>query len=118
MTTLFEKYGGFATFSRITTNFYHKVLDTPQVAHYFSHTNMDALIDHQTQFLAKALGGPETPQMINLKAAHQNLNISEADFDLVAELLKETLQDMQVQSDDISRIMTIISNLKGDIVSE
>ena len=118
MNTLFEKYGGIATFTQITQAFYHKVLDTPQLAHYFTNTNMEQLIDHQSQFLSHALGGPQPIKAIDLKAAHQHLKITEADFNLVAELLSETLQEMQVASDDINEIIAIIAKLKDQIISE
>lgn len=118
MNTLFEKYGGFATFTQITRTFYHKVLDCPQLAHYFLNIDMERLIDHQTQFLSHALGGPKPTNNIDLKAAHQHLNVNEADFNLVAELLSETLQEMHVDTNDIEQVIAIVDTLKGEVVSE
>jgi truncated hemoglobin YjbI len=58
MQSLFAKYGGFDTFNQLTRLFYQKILDSPQVAHYFSGVDIPTLAEHQTNFLATALSRP------------------------------------------------------------
>jgi len=115
--TLFNKYGGFETFSKITSNFYKKVLDSPQVEHYFRDIDMDRLISHQTNFLAKALGGPDKFAGRDLALAHANMNISSEDFDEVVELLEEALEEAAVEDVDIVTILSVIGELKEQIVT-
>ena len=64
MSSLFEKYGGFATLGSLTKLFYQKLLDSLQVAHYFAQTDITLLIEHQTNFLVSALGGSKLTQDI------------------------------------------------------
>jgi len=115
--TLFDKYGGFDTFSAVVTNFYQKVLDSDQIKHYFEGVNMEGLISHQTNFLAKVLGGPDKYEGRDLKAVHAKFKITVEDFTEVAELLEESLDEAGVEEADIATIISVVASIKDDIVS-
>jgi len=115
--TLFNKYGGFETFSTIASNFYKKVLDSEQIEHYFRDIDINRLISHQTNFLAKALGGPDKYKGRDLTLAHATMNITSADFNEVAELLEEALEEAGVEEVDITTIFSVIGGLEGQIVT-
>jgi len=115
--TLFDKYGGFDTFTQVVTRFYQKVLDNEQLQGYFAATNMERLISHQTNFLSKVLGGPDRYQGLDLKAAHASLKITVADFNEVAELLEEALDEGGVEQADIVTIISAVAGLQDQIVS-
>jgi len=115
--TLFNKYGGFETFSTIVSNFYKKVLDSEQIEHYFRDIDINRLISHQTNFLAKALGGPDKYEGKDLALAHSKMNISTEDFDEVVELLEEALEEAGVAAEDIVTILAAIFGLKDQIVT-
>ncbi|NQZ05835.1 MAG: group 1 truncated hemoglobin [Algicola sp.] len=117
MQSLFDKYGGFATFNQLTRLFYQKLLDSPQVAHYFSGVDIPTLAEHQTNFLATALGGPTIYQGADLKTAHAGLMITNEDFTEVAELLEECLEELGVEPPDINTIINIVAEFKEQIVS-
>jgi hemoglobin len=114
--TLFDKYGGFSTVGSIVHSFYEKVMDTDSLLHYFEGIDMERLIRHQTDFLCLLLGGPVNYSGRDLRQAHRRLNITEEDFDLVAELLEETLEESNVEYEDIEAIMSIIVSTKPDII--
>lgn len=118
MSTLFEKYGGLSTISVLTRLFYQKLLDSPQVSHFFAQTDIEKLIDHQTQFLSSALGGPQMTHEVDLVAAHKNLDITEQDYEAVVEILEETLMEKGVEQQDITDILQLISQFKDKIISE
>jgi len=52
--TPFEKYGGFATVSKIVMVFYDRVLDSDIMAPFFDDVDMRRLTDHQTKFISQA----------------------------------------------------------------
>lgn len=114
--TLFDKYGGFDTFSAVVTSFYQKVLGSDQVAHYFSGVKMERLIRHQTNFLSKVLGGPDRYEGRDLKTVHASLNITAPDFNEVADLLEETLVEASVEEDDIATILIAFASFQDEIV--
>ena len=117
MTTLYDKYGGFATVNRLVQAFYGKVAESENLAPYFEGVDIQKLMDHQTKFFSEILGGPVKYTGRELKGAHAKLGITEDAFSEVAELLEETLEDMNVEDADIKTIMEIVDGLKADIVT-
>ncbi|MBT3813369.1 MAG: group 1 truncated hemoglobin [Gammaproteobacteria bacterium] len=117
MTTLYDKYGGFATVSKLVQTFYAKVAESEELAPYFSGINMQRLMDHQTKFFSEILGGPVTYTGNELKIVHAAMAITPKAFAEVADLLEEALEDMNIGDDDIETIMEIVDGLKSDIIS-
>lgn len=116
--TLFEKYGGFATVSKIVRAFYQDLTSHPRLKVYFEHIDMATLIDHQTKFISHALGGPAEYTGRSLAASHQGLRISQEDFDDVAEILQENLEDAGMSDEDIAAVMAIVGSTRAHIVEE
>ena len=116
--TLYEKYGGFATIHLIVKNFYDDVQSEETLQHYFTNVNMEFLINHQTEFLSQVLGGPFQFAGKTLREAHQHLQVKRADFDLVAQLLQENLEDFNVEEEDVKTIMELVAGTLPDIVFE
>lgn len=114
--SLYAKYGGFATVSSIVHTFYDRVLATPSLVPYFDAIDTVALIDHQTKLFCMLLGGPAAYSGRELRAAHASVSISSADFDLVAEVLEDTLLDAGMSDDDVAAVMKIVESTRGDIV--
>ena len=98
--SLFNRYGGFATVRRIVSAFYDRVLDSPVLQGYFANTDMRALIDHQTKFIAYVMGGPSSFSDEALQRAHARLNISQDDMREMARLMRETRDDFGFSATD------------------
>jgi hemoglobin len=77
---MFERYGGFASVSRIVSEFYDKILDSPVTSPYFENTDMKTQIDHQTKFIAPLMGGPASYSNGQLERVHVPLKIDRAAF--------------------------------------
>jgi hemoglobin len=118
MATMFEKYGGFAAISRIVSAFYDQVLDVPELAKYFAGTDMRRLIDHQTKFIASVMGGPASYSADQLERIHANLAIAEKDYVTVVGILRETLEDFNIDESDISAICSDVLDLKRYIATK
>ena len=117
MQTLFQKYG-LKAIGQVVSSFYEKIEEAESLKTYFANINMDRLRDHQTDFMSQILGGPVIYDPGTLLRMHQGLNISNVDFDLVASFLLASLQECGVEPDDITTVMTLVSNTRQDIVSE
>ena len=115
--TVFERYGGFASVSRVVTEFYDRVLDSPVASRYFEHTDMRRLIDHQTRFMSQLMGGPASYTDDQLERVHARLHITEEAFNEVATLLKETLEDMDYEPEDVALVFDQVMARKRYIVS-
>lgn len=115
--TLFEKYGGFGTVSRIVMAFYEKALDSDQIGGHFEAVDMPRLIDHQTKFISSLLGGPASFSDERLRKVHAHLNLDHTDFDAMTELLRETLLEFGFESQDVNSVIAEIESHRPAIIS-
>ena len=102
MLTIYERCGGFATVRRIVTDFYDRVFDEDALARHFVDVDMARLIDHQTKFVSFLLDGPASFSDDHLERVHAHLAISLPEFDLMTEVMSETLADHGLGAEDIA----------------
>lgn len=107
--SLFEKYGGFGTVSKIVSAFYDKVIDSDTIGPYFDNVDMRMQIDHQTKFIASLMGGPASYSDDALRKVHAGHNIDQTAYDEMAVLLRETLEDFDMQAGDVDHVMSEIA---------
>ncbi len=117
MTTMFERYGGFASVSKIIMSFYDKVLDSDIAGPYFDDVDMKSLIDHQTKFIAQVMGGPAEYSNEVLQNVHAKHRIDREAYNEVTMLLKDTLQEFDVAPADINQVMAEIASRSSYIIS-
>ncbi len=114
--SLFQKYGGFAAVSRVVLTFYDKALDSDQIGEFFEEIDMKRLVDHQTKFISSLLGGPASFADERLKHLHSNLDISDQDFDEMAKLLAEALEEHGFEPADCNAVVHEIESRRSYIV--
>jgi hemoglobin len=115
--TTFESMGGFARVRLIVSDFYDKVLSSERLAPYFAGVDMRRLIDHQTKFTAAVMGGPAAFTDDQISRAHMRLNISAEDFDEMADLFRETLEDFDVAELEVVRLHAHVMSMREYVVS-
>lgn len=103
--SLYEKYGGFSTVSKIVMTLYDKLLDDDDVGPFFDDVDMPKLIDHQTKFVSSLMGGPASFTDTHIENAHKHLTIYAAHFDRLKELIEETLDGFSVDEEDIETVL-------------
>ena len=113
----FEKYGGFAAVSRVVMTFYELVLDSEEVGHHFDDIDMPRLIDHQTKFISSLMGGPMAMTDDRLRAVHQNVPITDADFDEIGRLLGQAMGEHGMSETDVSQVLAAVEGKRSLIVN-
>lgn len=103
--TLFEKYGGFSTVSKIVLTFYDRMIEDDTVGPFFDDIDLSKLIDHQNKFISSLMGGPATFSDDHIERAHRHLTIENHHFDRLKEIVEETLADFNVEAADIETIL-------------
>jgi hemoglobin len=117
--SLFEKYGGYDTVSKLVSIFYEKILADDSISGYFDNVDMEHLMKHQTAFIGMMLGGPASQYTgRDLKTAHQNLKITNEHFNRVAQHLHSSLAECGVEGQDIDTIITAVASRRADVVAE
>ncbi len=114
--SLYDKYGGFATVSRIVLQLYDYILDDDELGPFFENTDMPKLIDHQTKFVASLMGGPASFTDAHITGAHRGMKISDLHFDRLKELVDEALGDFGVEEDDAAAILAQIEIRRNALV--
>lgn len=115
--SMFERYGGFASISKIVMAFYDKVLDSDVIGHHFEDVEMSRQIDHQTKFIASVMGGPASYTDDQLHRVHAHLGIDQEQFDEMTALLQETLEDFDFEAADIDEVMGQIRGRARHIIT-
>jgi len=103
--SLFDKYGGFSTISKIVLTFYDRMIEDDDVGPFFDDIDLSKLIDHQTKFISSLMGGPATFSDDHIERAHRSMTIENFHFDRLKEIVTETLADFDVAPDDIDVIL-------------
>ena len=116
--SMYDKYGGFETVSKIVHGLYEKIAASEILQPYFENTDMQRLMNHQTQFFSSIMGGPVTYESNQLEKIHQRLNITDDAFAEVAELLEEVFEDFGVEENDIATLMKIVGDTKAQVVQK
>lgn len=114
---LFDKYGGFASISKVVSGFYDKAIESDVIGPYFDDVDLRRLIDHQTKFIASVMGGPASYSREALARVHEPLGIDRASFAEMARLLRDTLVEFRFDSVDVDRVMGEIESYETAIVS-
>jgi len=113
--SLFDKYGGFASVSKVVSAFYDKAVDSDIIGPYFDDIDMRSQVDHQTKFISSLMGGPASYSDEALQKVHSGLHIDRTSFEEMVKLLHETLEEFAFERADIEQIMHEI-NSRADIV--
>jgi hemoglobin len=74
--------------------------------------------NRQKAFLSAAFGGPIAWKGKDMRAAHSDLKLSEADFSAVAENLVKTLQDFKIKQELIDEVVAIAMSVKNDVLNK
>ncbi|MCX4095196.1 group I truncated hemoglobin [Nocardia sp. alder85J] len=116
-TTIYEQIGGYEALEAVVDAFYVRVLADPELAGFFTGTNMSRLKGKQVEFFGAALGGPEPYTGAPMKQVHQGRGITMHHFGLVAGHLSATLTAAGVPAATVEQIIGAVAPLAGEIAS-
>jgi hemoglobin len=115
--TLYDKYGGFSTISKIVHDLYKKVQASDILSPYFEKVDMSNLINHQIQFFSTLLGGPVTYDIRQIDEIHKRLNITDEAFQDVIDLLSESLEDAGMDNTDAHNVIGELETYRKSFVN-
>lgn len=122
MSTLYEKIGGEEAIDAAVKRFYKKVLADNRIKHFFQDTDMKKQANHQKLFLSYAFGGKQGYSGRSMCGAHQHLvekmGLSDEHFDVVLEILTETLKELGVSDDLISIAASITESKRNEVLNK
>jgi len=113
----YDRVGGGAAVRSVVDRFYELVLDDDRLASYFTRTDMARLKRHQVLLVSQVLGGPANYDGRDLREAHSGMDISPAEFGLVASYLGQSLSEAGVEPEIIERVGATLAATEGDVVA-
>lgn len=105
--SLYDRLGGELAVDTLTMAFYTNVNADERLKHYFENIDLMQQINHQKRFLTFALGGAEKYDGNELSAAHKRFNLNTEDFAAFNDVLRMTLNDLDVEKDISEEILAI-----------
>lgn len=117
-TSIYDRYGGFSAVRKVVSSFYDRCLDSAVIGHRFESIDMARLIDHQSRFIAAVMGGPASYSDEHLRRIHHHLLISRDEFEEMASLLGETLEDHAFADADVAAVIQEIRSRRASVVAE
>jgi hemoglobin len=80
--------------------------------------NVDQLKKHIEQFIALSTGGPSSYDGKDIKGAHADMHITNAEFDATAGDLKATLDKLKVPDPEQKELLAVVETTRQQIVEE
>ncbi|MGK0186899.1 MAG: hemoglobin [Verrucomicrobiales bacterium] len=116
--SLYEKIGGKAALDAAVDQFYVKVLKDERVNFFFEDVNMKRQHNRQKAFIAAALGAPKPWKGKDMRKAHASMEIKESHFNVIAEHLQTTLEELKVPNDLVAQVMAVVGSTKDAILNK
>ena len=114
--SLYERLGGADTVSKLVDKFYDRVLDDPELAPFFTKTNVRKLRTMQREFFSVALGGPVTYFGKPLAYAHRGRGIERRHFQKFTDHMLATLEEYGLDERDVHDVIDRINMYSSDIL--
>lgn len=114
--TDYDLIGGGRAVSALVDRFYELVLSDPELAGFFTDTDLPRLKRHQVLLISQVLGGPADYSGRDLREAHAGKQISSADYGRVGAYLVTALQEAAVPPDVIGRVGAVLGITGPQIV--
>ncbi|MEY4768468.1 MAG: hypothetical protein RL637_1107 [Pseudomonadota bacterium] len=117
--SLYERIGGEAAVNAAVELFYQKVLNDYRINRFFNHTDMAKQLAKQKAFFTFAFGGPNHYDGKDMRAAHARLvkmGLNDSHFDVVMELLGQTMVELKVPQNLIAEAAAIAEGARADVL--
>ncbi len=115
---MFQRYGGAKGVSRLVFRFYDLVLQSDRLRPFFDGLDMPMMVEHQAAVLASVLSGRPSPGGAELAAMHAHLEIGEAEFDEMVQLLAEAIAAEGYPEAEADRVLLHYRRMREHLVGE
>lgn len=113
---LYDELGGNAGLERISGRFIAEIGNDPEIRPYFDNTNLDRFHAMFAKHLCSEVGGPcvyDGDDMVNV---HIGMEISEAHFNRVVDLLINAMNQEGVPHRVQNRLLAKLAPMRGEII--
>lgn len=117
MKTIYEKYGGYDFFHDSIYALYLDMFDHPEISYHFIGVDITRLSRLQTQYLIRAIGGPDMYEGKPVVDVHKHMEITPFQFQEIARSFQQVFLNKGVSIEDTKIIMKFVSGHEKQIVT-
>ncbi|KAA5543735.1 group 1 truncated hemoglobin [Roseiconus nitratireducens] len=115
---LFDRLGGTAAIKEIVDEMYRRVLDDPELNHFFAESSMERVRQMQFHFLASAFDGPAEYTGAELTRIHAGRGITGWHFARFCGHFADVLEDRGISSRDVDDALGRLAMYKDKITGD
>ena len=119
--SLYQRLGGYDAIAAVVDDFVGRLVTDPQFARFFTGHSADSkkrIRQHILDQLCAAAGGPCIYTGRTMRASHEGLGISEAEWDAAAKHLVAALDKFKVPEPEKKDLLAFVGQQKADIVEK
>ena len=119
--SLYARLGGYDAIAAVVDDFVGRLVTDQQFARFFAGHSTDSkkrIRQHVVDQFCAAAGGPCVYTGRTMRASHEGLGITEAEWDAAAKHLVATLDKFKVPEPEKKELLAFVGALKGDIVEK
>jgi hemoglobin len=114
--TLYERLGGLDAIKAVVGEFAGRVLADKRVNKKFAKSDKDRLALHLVEIVCKVTGGPCEYTGLGMKESHQNMKVTDGEFNALVEDLVGALDKFNVPAKEKNDLLAILGPLHDQIV--
>lgn len=114
--SLYQALGGKETLERVSGRFVASVGEDPKIRPFFLHTNLERFHEKFALHLCQISGGPCEYDGDSMVEVHIGMDINEADFNRVVEMLIDAMEAEGIPQTAQNRLLARLAPLREDII--
>ncbi len=114
--TLYERLGGQTAITAVVDSFVARVAADARINKKFGKSDVGRVKTMLVDQICAQTGGPCTYAGRSMKEAHQNMGVTEGEFNALVEDLVTTLNGFNVPKQEQDELLGALGAMKGDIV--
>lgn len=119
--SLYNRLGGYDAIASVIDDFLTILMNEPQISKYFVGFSNDSKLrirQHMIEFICQETGGPCYYTGKDIKTMHKGLGITESQWGFAEIDFKESLDKNKIGQEEQMELLSVISNMKSDIVEK
>lgn len=114
--SLYESLGGKPGLERIAARFIANIGEDETIREYFEHSNLDRFYEMFSLHLCSVVEGPCEYMGDEMVATHVGMQITEADFNRVVDLLIDAMEEEGIPHPVQNKLLAKLAPLRSDII--
>ena len=114
--SLFSRLGGVDAITAVVRDFEDRAGKDDRIKQKFARTDLDRLTKEFVDQVCEATGGPCNYTGRNMKETHENMGVTNGEFDVFMEDLVATLDKFKVGKAEQNEILSFLRTFQGEIV--